>query len=181
MGMNQIEMTDFSAQASIVIKGMHAASWLAEQKMSVPESVNHWLLHVEGCLVLRLGMQEFLVQKIAQSGHSHTDHCLAMLESSLARNLHKTNGVLCVPGADTCMKLSGDGVTHLFAQTCRLNLGAELQDHVLVRTQVAGINATLLQMQADIYLWFDQSYHAYMVETMTQLIEQPTPINPLVK
>jgi len=179
---NQMEMIDFSAQASIGIKGAHAASWLSAQQISVPQKPNHWVLHNETHLVLRLGMQELLIQQIAGKDNSHPDDCLATLESSLARNLHDTNhekeGVYHVPRADSLMQLTGHGVLDLLAQTCRLNISNELQDHALVMTQVAGINAILLKVQAVTYLWFDQSYHAYMVETITELTKQSLTIKP---
>ncbi len=180
MLLNQtIEVIDCSSQPSLGIKGPGAADWLIKQNIMVPTAPNHWVVHHDEAIVLRLGVSEFLIQQTLNKESHASALSFDMLEASLIKKMDAYSGVYHVPRADTSIQLKGDDVPNLLSQVCRLDVQQLLQDNALVMTQIAGINAILLKAstQPETYrLWFDFSYRNYLLETLTSLAKAMTDI-----
>lgn len=167
-----LEMIDLSEHEVIGIKGNNATAWLTQQGIEVPSAPNHWIRLGQDGIVLRLGMNEYLIQEVSSKDNHETPSFIPTIENSLSTVMNEHVGVYRVPRADVSLLLKGDGVAFLLSQICRLNIEQDLLSNALVMTQVAGISAILLKesQQAGIYrLWFDLSYQAYMTETITNL------------
>lgn len=167
-----LEMIDLSMHEVVGIKGNNATAWLTQQGIEVPSAPNHWIKLGQDGMVLRLGMNEYLIQQVSSKDNHETQSIIPTIENSLSKEMNEHAGVYRVPRADTSLLLKGDGVAFLLSQICRLNIEQALLGNALVMTQIAGISAILLKesQQVDAYrLWFDLSYQTYMTETITNL------------
>jgi sarcosine oxidase, subunit gamma len=167
-----LEMIDLSMHAALGIKGSYASAWLEQQGIEVPSAPNYWIKLNQNCMVLRLGMNEFLIQEVGSTINQEAQALIVTLENNLSNVMEDYAGVYRVPRADASLLLKGDGVAPLLSQMCRLNIEQDIQGHALVMTQVAGVSAILLKEseQGNVYkLLFDLSYQAYMTETIANL------------
>ena len=160
-------VTDVSCFNRFGIKGPQAAKWLESQKIKTPAEINSWL-ESKGCLVMRLGGSEFLLED--QYGANNMEK-LASLDQA------KTTGAYKVARADAAFLLSGSEVLNMLSELCMLDLreGALPKDG-LVMTQVAGISATLIRQNlnnASVFrLWCDGTYGAYMWDMMLEIAKE---------
>ncbi|MBK9021261.1 MAG: hypothetical protein IPL72_15245 [Sulfuritalea sp.] len=92
------------------VKGPGAAEWLAGLGLPVPDAPNQWL-PLEGGLIARLGMTEFLVEGPAS----------AKLGAPFG------HGVYPVLRQDTALVLRGARLNDLLLETCSVNFLRSIQ------------------------------------------------------
>ena len=163
--MNAIRFDDVSRTPRAGVKGPGAASWLAALGLPVPQLPNTWL-PIEGGLVLRLGLTEFLVEG-PQS---------AALAAPLAP------GVYPVLRQDTALVLCGERLGDLLLETCSVDFGAlDLSSYPVVLTTMVGVVTTVLPYQDKgipcCRLWCDCTYGAWFAGTLAGVAAEldPTP------
>ncbi len=160
-------VTDVSCLNRFGIKGPQAEKWLESKKIKTPVEKNTWL-ESKGCLVMRLGGSEFLLED--QYGENN-------IETLVSFDQAKTALAYKVARADAAYLLSGSEVLNMLSELCMLDLheGA-LPKNGLVMTQVAGISATLLRQDlnnAPVFrLWCDGSYGAYMWDMLLEVAKE---------
>ena len=146
------------------IKGVNAEAKLQSLGIATPDLPNHWCWHAESMLVMRLGASEFLIE-CAQASHSYEklEHALTQAEA----------GLYPVARHDASWQLRGEAVVDLFAEICMLDLPHETQDSRVCITQLAGINAIVIQQTAQenkLYrIWCDGSYQQYLQEILLHM------------
>lgn len=160
-------IADASFLRKFGVKGAHAAQWLAEQGITIPLRANSWAYGVDGCLVLRLGNSEFLIED-ASAGSS-----CARLETAYAAPA----GVYPVPHVEAAFVMSGHAVQELFHEVCSIDLTrAALGPQDVVMTQMAGISVVLihqdLEGESHYRLWCDSSYGPYLWEVFAEIAHE---------
>lgn len=169
---HQVEIMDLSSQTSLGLKGPNAATWLARQGIEIPSKPNQWVNFDNNYMVLRLGLNEFVIQDISYTEKNAAQDFIHKIDQDLIKAMVDCAGVYRVPRADAFMLLSGSGIAPLLSQICRIDLGQVLKNNALVMTQMAGISTVVLKEtdNSAVYrLWFDISYLAYMSETIACL------------
>lgn len=159
---------DVSCFPRFGVKGLNAVQWLKENKVEIPPQGNAWIVHKPDTLVLRLGMNEFLLED--QLGGKA---CEALHGASQP----KAYGIYQVQRNDTALILSGSRVQELFAEVCAIDLrDPALGPNAVVMTQMAGISVTLLRQQLHgetVYrLWCDGTYGPYLWDTLLEIAEE---------
>jgi len=157
-------VTDASCFTRFGIKGPQASNWLSSQGLQIPAEKNTWL-EQNGCLVLRLGGSEFLLED---------QHETNVTDKLLAFNQATTLGAYKVLRADAAFLLSGNQVQNLLSELCMLDLRDSASGaNNLVMTQLAGISATILRQQLNneqVYrIWCDGTYGAYLWEMLLEI------------
>lgn len=160
-------VTDVSCLSRFGIKGPQAAKWLESQKIKTPAEINTWV-ESNGCLVMRLGSSEFLLED--QYGVNNIE-TLASFDQAKTAEAYK------VARADAAFLLSGSEVLNMLSELCMLDLrDSALPKNGLVMTQIAGISATLLRHQLNgepvIRVWCDGTYGAYMWDMMLEIAKE---------
>lgn len=152
--MSAIELADVSRTPRAGVKGPGAAAWLAGLGLPVPEAPNSWQ-SIEGGLIARLGMNEFLVEGPAS----------AKLAAPLA------HGVYPVLRQDTALRLRGERLDDLLREICSVNFRAlDPAAHPVVLTSMAGVGVTAIPDDENgtpyIRLWCDSTWGAWFSETL---------------
>lgn len=143
------------------LKGPNAEAKLKALGITVPSAPNRWSIHEEDFLVMRVGVSEFIIE-ILQSSTS-----FEQLKAALTQYQH---GACPVARYDASWQIEGEIVVDLLAELCMLDLPHETRDNQVCLTQLAGINATVIQQQAQQFrIWCDGSYQTYMQEVFAQL------------
>ncbi len=143
------------------LKGAHAEAKLKALGITVPSAPNRWSTHEEGFLVMRVGIAEFIIE-IAQASASFESLKVALTQYEYS--------VCPVARYDASWLLEGECVVDLLAELCMLDLPHETRGNQLCLTQLASINATVIQLQAQQFrIWCDGSYQTYMQEVFAQL------------
>lgn len=154
-------MPDFLAFG---IKGANAEAKLQALGITVPEAPNRWCLHAENMLVMRLGASEFLIE-IAPVNPQY-----AQLKQALSQ---AEAGLYPVARHDASWQLQGEAVVDLLAEICMLDLPHETQDRRVCLTQLAGINAIVIQQTMETHkvyrIWCDGSYQQYLQEILMHM------------
>ena len=150
-----ITFTNVSGTSRAGVKGPGAAAWLAGLGMPVPETPNQWL-PLEGGLIARLGVTEFLVEGPAS----------AKLDAPSG------HGVYPVLRQDTALVLRGARLNDLLLETCSVNfLALDPGARPVVLTSIVGVGATVIPGEdAGIpcyRLWCDSTYGDWFLQTMT--------------
>lgn len=156
---------DVSCFPRFGVKGLNAVQWLKEHKVEIPQQGNAWVRHQPDTLVLRLGLNEFLVEDQLNGKACEALH---------AANQPKAYGIYKVQRNDTALILSGSRVQALFSEVCALDLRDQaLASDAVVMTQMAGISVTLLRQQLNgetVYrLWCDGTYGPYIWDTLLEI------------
>lgn len=162
-----IEIKDLSASARIGVTGKGAADWLQKHTIEVPHQANHWLSAYGQYVVLRLGNHSFLIEWLDQA-----NSVMQGVVSALKKDSGHENGLYQVPRADGCFQIDGAQAAQLLSQLCRLDLSVVLEDNALAMTQIADIAAVIIKVTGEQHcyrIWFDISYKAYLLETITTL------------
>ncbi len=137
------------------VKGPGAAAWLQGLGLPVPQAPNQWL-PLEGGLIARLGVTEFLVEGPAS----------AKLDVPLS------HGVYPVLRQDLALVLKGARLNDLLLETCSVNfLALDLSTRPVVLTSIVGVGATVIPGEdAGIpcyRFWCDSTYGDWFLQTMT--------------
>lgn len=165
---NTLGICDVSCLPRFGVKGLNAVQWLKEQKVEIPPQGNAWIVHQPDTLVLRLGMNEFLLED--QLGGKACEALRTAVQP-------KAYGIYKVLRNDTSLILSGSRLPELFAEVCAIDLrDTALGPNELVMTQLAGISVTLLRQQLNgetVYrLWCDGTYGPYIWDTLLEIAEE---------
>lgn len=146
------------------IKGANAETKLQSLGITVPEAPNRWCLYAENMLVMRLGASEFLIE-ISQVNPQY-----AQLKQALSQ---AEAGLYPVARQDASWQLQREAVVDLLAEICMLDLPHETQDRRVCLTQLAGINAIVIQQtkqENKVYrIWCDGSYQQYLQEILMDM------------
>ncbi len=166
--MSAIVFEDVSPTPRTGVKGPGAAAWLTALGLPVPATPNSWL-PLEGGLIARLGLTEFLVE-----GPESTK-----LAAPLA------HGVYPVLRQDTALVLKGERLNVLLLEICSVDFLA--LDHAarpVVLTSMAGVAVVAIpEPQGDLpalRLWCDSTWGAWFSETLAEVageLIQPIPTN----
>jgi sarcosine oxidase subunit gamma len=152
--MSAVIFHDQSRTLRAGVKGPGAAAWLAGLGLPVPDAPNRWL-PVDGGLVVRLGLTEFLVE--------------GPLSAKLAAPL--AHGVYPVLRQDTLLFLSGERLDELLLETCSVDFGAlDRAARPVVLTSMVGVAVTVVPYQDQgipcCRIWCDSTYGEWFAETL---------------
>lgn len=163
-----VTIADRSYLTRFGVKGANAAEWLRQQGIPTPDRPNTWISLVEGGLVARLGLSEFLIE-------DSLDSAIAPRLSAACQTLPPK--VYPVLRQDLAIVLSGQRLTDLMRQTCNVNLRAlEVSDRPIVLTSMIGVTVTLLPCELDGIpyhrIWCDGTYGAYFWNTLLAIVRE---------
>lgn len=163
--MSTIRFDDVSRTPRAGVKGPGAADWLAALGLPVPDSPNTWL-PVDGGLVARLGLTEFLVEGPRS----------AALAAPLAPRVYP------VLRQDTALVLTGARLNDLLLETCSVNFAAlDPAARPVVLTSMAGVAVVAIPDAIDgtprLRLWCDGTYGEWLAGTLAEVAAElePTP------
>jgi sarcosine oxidase subunit gamma len=163
--MSAIIFEDQSRTPRAGVKGPGAAEWLAGLGLPVPDAPNRWL-PVDGGLVARLGLTEFLVE--------------GPLSAQLAAP--PAHGVYPVLRQDTVLALSGVRLDDLLLETCSVDFGAlDFSTRPVVLTTMVGVAVTVIPYEETgipcCRIWCDSTYGEWFAETLAGVAAElePTP------
>jgi sarcosine oxidase subunit gamma len=159
---------DVSCLPRFGVKGLKAVQWLQEHKIAIPAQGNRWTRQTPDALVLRLGLNEFLIEDQLEG---------KVCEALRLASQPKAYGLYPVARNDTALILSGSGLQALFSEVCTLDLRDQaLAPDAVVMTQMAGISVTLLRQTMNtetVYrLWCDGTYGPYLWDTLLEIAEE---------
>lgn len=159
---------DMSCLPRFGIKGPNAASWLQQHGVAIPLQANNWITQPPDTLVLRLGLNDFLIED--QLGGK-------VCESLQIASKNRAAGLYPVQRNDAALILSGSHVQTLLSEVCALDLrDRALASDAVVMTQMAGISVTFLRQQLNgetVYrLWCDGTYGPYIWDTLLEIAEE---------
>lgn len=160
-------IADLSFLTRFGVKGTNAAAWLANQKIPVPDRPNTWCPLLQGGIVARLGMNEFLIED------SLDDVALRLGEACQ----HPPAKVYPVLRQDAAIALCGEALNELLLQTCSVNFRAlSLAEHPVILTSMVGVAVTVLpneQAGQPFYrIWCDGTFGAYLWRTLLAITEE---------
>ncbi|MEW6133797.1 MAG: methylglutamate dehydrogenase [Pseudomonadota bacterium] len=166
--MSAINIAEVSRTPRAGVKGPGAAAWLAALGLPVPDAPNTWL-SIEGGLIARLGLAEFLVEG-AES---------AKLAAPPA------HGVYPVLRQDTALVLTGERLDELLAEVCSVDFQAlDPAAHPVVLTTMAGVTVVAIPTEESgmsaLRLWCDSTWGAWFSDTLAEVageLIQPIPTN----
>jgi hypothetical protein len=159
-----VGIADLSFLNRFGVKGAGAAAWLESCGIPIPDRPNSWL-PLDGGLVTRLGINEFLIEESSS----------APLRGSDRQQLPAK--VYPVLRQDAAIALCGEAVNKLLLQSCNINLRApNLSEHPLVITSMVGIAVQIVPMECDgqvIYrIWCDGTFGPYLWKTLLEIAEE---------
>lgn len=160
-------LADASALRKFGVKGANAAQWLQQQGLVIPEAANRWVSTQDGCLILRLGNTEFLLEDTAGVG----------LCERLSLAFSAQPGLTLVPHVEASFVLSGSALHQLFSEVCSIDLTrVALGEKDVVMTQFAGVSVVLMHQDLEeeslFRLWCDSSYGPYMWEVIAGIAHE---------
>lgn len=157
-------IADLSFLTRFGVKGTHAAQWLAEWGLPIPDRPNTWHPLPAGGIIARLGLTEFLIED--------------SLNSAIAPQLATTcksppAKVYPVLRQDLALGLVGDRINDLLRQTCSFNFQAlSLSDRPVVLTNAIGVAVTVIPGERnghDYRIWCDRTFGTYVWQTLIQI------------
>lgn len=161
-------IADLSFLTRFGVKGTNAAAWLASQEIPVPDCSNTWCPLLQGGIVARLGMNEFLIED--------------SLDSDLAPRLAKAcqqppAKVYPVLRQDAAIALCGEALNELLLQTCSVNFRAlSLAEYPVLLTSMVGLAVTVIPNERagqPLYrIWCDGTFGAYLWRTLLAITEE---------
>lgn len=160
--MSEIDITDASRTPRAGVKGPGAAAWLAGLGLPVPDAPNTWL-PIEGGLIARLGLTEFLVEGPGS----------AKLAAPPA------HGVYPVLRQDTALLLAGERLNGLLLEICSVDFpGLDPTARPVVLTSMAGVGVVAIPDQAagtpTMRLWCDSTWGAWFSDTLAEVAGELT-------
>lgn len=158
---------DVSSLQRFGIKGPQAEKWLQTAGIRIPEKTNSWVFSDCGCLVMRLGNTEFLLE--AQPGNIVTQTLDEI--PAIDAGVHK------VIRNDAGFIISGELVSKLFSEVSSIDLlNGALDGGRLVMTVIAGVSATLIKQdvkhEAVYRIWCDGTLGPYLWKALLEIIEE---------
>lgn len=155
--MNVIQILDVSSTPRAGVKGPGAVAWLANLGLPVPEEPNTWL-PLEGGLIARLGLTEFLIEGPEP----------ARLTAPLIL------GAYPVLRQDTALLLSGERLNDLLLEICSVDFQAlDPAAHPVVLTSMAGVAVAAIPCRdrglPGIRLWCDNTYGQWFSDTLAEV------------
>lgn len=165
---NPLAIIDLSCLNRFGVKGAHAAAWLKEQDITIPEKPNSWCPLADGSLIARLGLNEFLIE----------DSLNTTIAPQLKANCqHPPARVYPVLRQDLAIALYGTAVNELLLQTCNINFQAlNLSEHPVVLTSMIGVAVTIIPGEfsgTPFYrIWCDGTYGNYFWQTLLEMVEE---------
>jgi len=149
-----------SRTARAGVKGPGAAAWLQSIGLPTPDVPNQWL-PLEGGLIARLGVTEFLVEGPAS----------AMLDAPIS------HGVYPVLRQDTMLVVKGERLNDLLLETCSVNfLALDLAARPVVLTSIVGVGVTAIPGKEagvpTLQLWCDSTYGDWLLETLEEVANE---------
>lgn len=153
------------------VKGVGAATWLAQQDVPVPSGPNRIARWAEGgggrCL--RLGNTEFLVERDAEPGLASTHASMPSEASGMAN-------AWILLRSDASFVLDGPCWPRELSQACSFDFTRfAAEPDLVVMTLLAGISVTLVRepvasgTHLALRLWCDASYSDYLQDCLQQL------------
>jgi len=169
MSSTSVEQIDGLSTPDVVarygVKGTHAAAWLSQQGIAVPEAANRIMRWRGdgGGRCLRLGHHEFLVEHDTTAPPSFTDL--------------SHDGAWLLTRSDASLLLDGPSWPAALTQLCSFDFGRLQADpDMVVMTLAAGIAVTLVreprpvdQPRIALRLWCDASHGPYLRQCLQQL------------
>jgi sarcosine oxidase subunit gamma len=161
-----VGLCEMSLLEKLGVKGPDAAAWLAEQGLDVPAAVYASGPLEEGGLIVRLGVDEFLLEA------GSPDRSLAPLRDALPADSPQ---LLPVVREDATLLLCGTRASDLLAQSCGHDF-SKCPSAQLVYTRVAGVSCGILPQQIvgrSVYrLWLDPSFAIYLWEVLGEIARE---------
>lgn len=163
-------LADASALRKFGVKGANAAQWLQQQGLVIPEAANRWVVSAAGCLILRLGNTEFLIEDAAGTATESVCERLSLAFSAQP-------GLYLVPHVEAAFVLGGTAVAQLFSEVCSIDLTrVALGGKDVVMTQFAGVSVVLMHQDLEeeslFRLWCDSSYGPYMWDVIAGIAHE---------
>lgn len=162
-GAGETSLTDLTCLPKMGFKGRGAEAFLKEHGFAPPAAIYEWQLLTGGGLLLRIDRHEFLLEEGEKSSH------LPRLREALP---NPAGEVAPVERQECGLLLRGPQAHDVLRQTCGYNFA--LPTATLIRTRVAGVSATIIQMSPapeSIYrIWFDISFAYYMWSALREII-----------
>ena len=160
--MSAIVFEDVSRAPRAGVKGPGAAAWLASLGLPVPAMPNSWL-PLEGGLIARLGLSEFLVEGPES----------AKLAAPFVQ------GIYPVLRQDTALVLRGERLNDLLLEACSVDFQAlDPAAHPLVLTSMAGVAVVAIPMAENgtpaLRLWCDCTWGAWFSQTLAEVAGELT-------
>ncbi len=154
--MSAIHFENVSKTSRAGVKGPAAAAWLAILGLPVPDAPNTWL-PLEGGLIARLGLSEFLVEGPAS----------AQLAAPIS------HGVYPVLRQDTALVLKGERLNDLLLETCSVNfLAIDRRTRPALLTSIAGVGVTAIPDGNELRLWCDCTYGEWFIDTLSSVANE---------
>jgi sarcosine oxidase subunit gamma len=160
----RLGIADLSFLSRFGVKGAGAAAWLEGQGISVPPRPNSWCPMLEGGLVARLGINEFLIE---DSLHTKVaDRLTEACQQPPAK-------VYPVLRQDAAIALCGEAVNELLLQTCNVNFRAmSLAERSLALTSIVGVALIVIPGEQAYRIWCDGTYGAYLWRTLLAIAQE---------
>lgn len=159
--MTALQVVETTEVLRIGLKGPQAVSWMQQQGLPLPDQWR-WM-EQQGMLICRLGQSEFVLE--AGLEHARMLALNAQLQQPIA-------GVYPVARFDASWLISGEILNDVLAELCMLDWQLETIAQKVCMTQLAGINATLIQVAANgdqcVRIWCDGSYRDYLHQVFVQ-------------
>ena len=160
-----LEIMDLSFLTRFGLKGKNVVNWLIEEGIPVPETPNTWCSLNDGGIVVRLGLNEFLIE---DSVNSQIAPQLAVQCQYPPANVYP------VLRQDCAIALSGIAVPDLLLQTCNINFQAlDLSPHPVILTTMIGVSVTVIPNEKNhlpyYRIWCDYTYGRYLWKTLNEI------------
>ncbi len=163
--LRRVGLCDVSLLEKLGLKGPDAATWLGAQGLAVPAEVYASGSLEAGGLVVRLGVDEFLLEA------GSLDRSLTSLRDALPVDSAQ---LVPVVREDATLLLCGPRALDLLAQCCGHDFSKSPSAR-LVYTGMAGVSCGILPQQVGgnpVYrIWFDPSYAIYLWETLVGIAD----------
>jgi len=162
-----VALVDLSFQRRTGMKGPQAEAWLAGHGHVAPVGANRWVPTLQGGLIARLGLSEFLLEDAA-GAPAAADFVLRELGPGL-------DGVYPVMRQDAKILIAGPLAGELFAQTCAVPV-ADVADGELIMTEMAGVGVLVIsnkRARASWHqVWCDATYAPYLWHELRTISEE---------
>jgi sarcosine oxidase subunit gamma len=163
--LQRVGLCDVSLLEKLGLKGPGAATWLGDQGLAVLAEVYASGPLEAGGLVVRLGVDEFLLEA------GSLDRSLTPLRDALPVDSAQ---LVPVVREDATLLLCGPRALDLLAQCCAHDFSKSPSAR-LVYTRIAGVSCGILPQQVGgnpVYrIWFDPSYAIYLWETLVGIAD----------
>ncbi len=142
-----LAICDLSHLQRIGFKGVGTCKWLESQNIHIPAKVNYALPNENGCLVVRLGVNEILIFDCLRN----TTSTPARLEQQWNQHYSQGNNKYCcyiVPRQEShaCFSVTGRYSYEMFSKLCAVDLRKEkFANHMIAQTSLARLGAIIIR------------------------------------